>query len=72
MNHPEIRARLLKIIATESDDTAWTLSNKHLMSLIKLYVEEEREACANVCDELGEKGYVAEGCAKAIRERGET
>lgn len=31
----------------------------------------EREACANLCDELGEKGYVAEGCSKAIRARGE-
>ena len=32
---------------------------------------KEREACANLCDELGEKGYVAEGCAKAIRARGQ-
>jgi len=30
----------------------------------------EREACAKVCEELGEKGYVAEGCAAAIRARG--
>ena len=30
----------------------------------------ESEACAKVCDELAEKGFVAEGCAAAIRARG--
>lgn len=82
MKHPEIRARLLKIIATESDDTAWTLSNKHLMSLIKLYVEEEREACAKLCiDEVWAStvsgtpveafNYASRECANRIRARGE-
>jgi len=35
----------------------------------ELVAAAEREACAKVCDELGEKGYVAEGCAQAIRAR---
>lgn len=34
-------------------------------------IAAEREACAKLCDELGEKGYVAEGCAQAIRARGQ-
>lgn len=38
----------------------------------QLVAQAEREACAKVCDELGEKGYVAEGCAIAIRTRGNT
>ena len=32
---------------------------------------DEREACAKLCDELAERGFVAEGCAIAIRARGE-
>jgi hypothetical protein len=40
-------------------------------SAMKTGAENEREACAKVCDELGEKGYVAEGCAAAIRARKE-
>ena len=74
MNHAEIRARLLQIIATESDDTAWTVSNKHLMSLIKLYVAEEREACAKLADYLPvtKDGYLLpESYSNAIRARGE-
>ena len=31
----------------------------------------EREACAKLCDELAERGFVAEGCAIAIRARSE-
>lgn len=77
LNHNEIRAKMLKIIATESDDTAWTISNKHLMSLVKIYVEEEREMCADLCDKLmdaDDSFYAefsrAEDCARAIRARG--
>lgn len=48
---------------------------KDMIAFAKLVAEEaakrEREACAKICDELGEKGYVAEGCAKAIRARGD-
>jgi acyl CoA:acetate/3-ketoacid CoA transferase alpha subunit len=69
---------MLKIIATESDDTAWTISNKHLMSLVKMYVEEEREMCAKVCDNSMEwhknrlntlQAQIAATCASSIRAR---
>lgn len=33
--------------------------------------EEEREACAKVCDELVLDQYSARGCAAAIRARGQ-
>jgi hypothetical protein len=61
LNHNEIRARMLKIIATESDDTAWTISNKHLMSIIKMYVEEEREACAEICENYADVDTYPDG-----------
>ena len=72
MKHSEIRARLLQIIATESDDTAWTVSNKHLMSLITFYVEQEREACAKICDSVNnyDNPMTANDVAEEIRARG--
>ena len=71
LNHNEIRARMLKIVATESDDTAWTISNKHLMSLVKMYVEEEREACAEIVENADTPdGWDNNHIAIAIRARG--
>ena len=40
---------------------------EHFAALVRA---DENEACAQLCEELGEKGYVAEGCAAAIRARG--
>ena len=39
--------------------------------LIKKAVEDEREACAKVCDYLWEDDYSAYACAEAIRARGQ-
>ena len=71
MTQDQIIQVLHKVIAENQNFTTWTVSTPHLVSLVNYAIEAEREACANVCDELGEKGYVAEGCAKAIRARGE-
>jgi len=55
----------------EGRDDNSIIITSHLEAFAKLVAAKEREACANLCDELSEKGYVAEGCSKAIRARGE-
>ena len=38
---------------------------------IKMLIAEEREACAKVCEGRLQEGLNFEGCAKAIRARGQ-
>ena len=46
----EIHSRLKKIIAEKSDDTAWTISTKHLKYLINEVIQDERERLAQFCE----------------------
>jgi hypothetical protein len=50
MEATEIHSRLKKIIAEKSDDTAWTISTKHLKYLINEVLEDERERLAQFCE----------------------
>jgi hypothetical protein len=47
--------------------------DEELRNMVEMAVEEEREACAKVCDELSDKdgfeGCYADACAEAIRAR---
>ena len=45
-----------------------------LRKMVEMAIEDEREACAKVCDEPGEYAnpYAAKLAAKAIRARGNT
>ena len=46
----------------------WYPSFKHFANLV---VQQEREACAKVCDDLWKDNYTAYACAEAIRARGQ-
>ena len=56
MNALEVKLKLTKIIAEKSDDTAWTISTKHLMYLIEEVLEDERERLAKFCEQEDVEG----------------
>ncbi len=64
---------LAHIIDSNREFTTWTVSTPHLLLLLKKAVEEEREACAEVCESVndGTPYNQAEECAAAIRARGQ-
>jgi hypothetical protein len=74
MKQDEILQTLREVIAEAENFTTWTVSTPHLVELVKRAVEAEREACAKVCDDIatedGFEGGYANGCAVAIRARG--
>jgi hypothetical protein len=69
MTQDEVLATLHRVVAENMNYTTWTVSTPHLVELVNLAVEQEREACAKVCD-----GFLPLGnkCAHAIRARGNT
>jgi hypothetical protein len=67
-NAEQITFMLAEAIDQNREYKSWHCSTQHLMALVERVVAEEREACANVCDEflpIGNK------CAYAIRARGQ-
>ena len=76
MKQYEIIQTLRKVIKESEYYTTWTVSTPHLVELVERAVEAEREACAKVCDDIatedGWEGGYANGCAVAIRARGNT
>ena len=49
MTQDEILEALHKVIQENKHYTTWTVSTPHLVALVKLAIEKEREACAEVC-----------------------
>jgi hypothetical protein len=77
MTENEMKVKLHKIIAENSKFTTWTISTPHIMMLVQQAIEEEREACAKVCDELdasewAESGEYTSGYGDEIRKRNNT
>lgn len=73
MNQDEILGTLRQVIAANQQFTTWTISTPHIMELIRICVEHEREACAKICDKEAEDwGYDADviDAANEIRARG--
>ena len=82
MKQDEILEALHKVVQENKHYTTWTVSTPHLVALVKLAIEHEREACAKVCDVIAQKmddegegptgniGWVID-CAEAIRARGQ-
>jgi hypothetical protein len=71
MTQDEVLATLHKVVAENMNYTTWTVSTPHLVALVNLAVEQEREACAKLC--AGWSDYtngIAPTLAKAIRARG--
>ena len=81
MTQDQILAALREVVAKNSHFTTWTVSTPHLVALVNLAIEREREACAKVC-EAGinnatdwDSSYWDQCCenrAAAIRARGNT
>lgn len=67
MKEQEILANLHRIIAANQQYTTWTVSTPHLVALVKYAIEEEREACAQLCEKA--ERYRGEYFAYKIRER---
>ena len=74
MTQDEVLATLHKVVAENMNYTTWTVSTPHLVELVNLAVEQEREACAKVCDVLAYHPEFASDATKlaamAIRARG--
>jgi len=75
MTQDEILEALHKVVQEHKHYTTWTVSTPHLVALVKLAIEHEREECAKMCDEIatedGWEGSYAYRCVEAIRARGQ-
>jgi hypothetical protein len=75
MKQDEILEALHKVVQENKHYTTWTVSTPHLVALVNLAIEQEREACAKVCDVLAYHPEFASDATKlaamAIRARGQ-
>jgi hypothetical protein len=75
MKQDEILEALHKVVQEHKHYTTWTVSTPHLVALVKLAIEHEREECAKLCEEIatedGWEGGYAYRCVEAIRARGQ-
>jgi len=69
MTQDEILEALHKVVQENKHYTTWTVSTPHLVALVNLAIEHEREACAKVCEDSVE--YAGGTLAEAIRARGQ-
>lgn len=53
MTQDQILAALREVVAENSHFTTWTVSTPHLVALVNLAIEREREACAKAAEKLG-------------------
>jgi hypothetical protein len=51
MTQDEILEALHKVVQENKHYTTWTVSTPHLVALVNLAIEQEREACAKVCED---------------------
>ena len=73
MTQDEILDALYKVVQENKHYTTWTVSTPHLVALVKLAIEHEREACAKLCEDLDAWNMddPASTAAEAIRARGQ-
>jgi hypothetical protein len=62
---------LHKVVQENKQYTTWTVSTPHLVALVNLAIEQEREACAKVVEAWSDWHGGTETLAKAIRARGQ-
>jgi bacteriorhodopsin len=65
MTQDEILTALHKVVQENTHYTTWTLSTPHLVLLVNLVIEQEREECAKRLEAVG-----CDHCAENIRLRG--
>ena len=80
MKQDEVLATLHKVVAENMNYTTWTVSTPHLVELVNLAVEQERESCAKLLEQAAQaakdadpQGFVwiaIKTSAEAIRARG--
>ena len=78
MTQDEILDALHKVVQENKHYTTWTVSTPHLVALVNLAIEHEREACAMICEARARDGTVsnlrrtdAAILAERIRNRGQ-
>jgi hypothetical protein len=71
MTQDEILEALHKVVQENKQYTTWTVSTPHLVALVNLAIEQEREACAKVVEAWSDWHGGTETLAKAIRARGQ-
>jgi hypothetical protein len=67
LTQDEILATLHRVVQENKHYTTWTVSTPHLVALVNLAIEQEREECAKIA-EIAEP-YT---CADLIRARGQS
>ena len=78
MTQDEVLETLHRVVQENKHYTTWTVSTPHLIALVREVIEQEREACAKVCETFDQREAfndedmaVADACATAIRARGQ-
>jgi hypothetical protein len=80
LTQDEILDALHKVVQENKHYTTWTVSTPHLVALVNLAIEHEREACARMCELMWHEWLDspeenepnkpdAEDCYRAIRAR---
>jgi hypothetical protein len=82
MTQDEVIKALRKVVEENTHYTTWTVSTPHLVLLVNLAIEQEREACAEIAEKQRYAMHIsltsspvqngtAVGIANAIRARGQ-
>ena len=71
MEQDEILEALHKVVQENKHYTTWTVSTPHLVALVKLAIEKEREECADIAENWNSNGFPRVGVAAQIRARGQ-
>ena len=71
MTQDEILEALHKVVQENRHYTTWTVSTPHLVALVNLAIEQEREACADIAENWNSNGMPRTGVANEIRARGQ-
>jgi hypothetical protein len=69
LTQDEILDALHKVVQENKHYTTWTVSTPHLVALVKLAIEHEREECAKICEDAPEPDGA--DLAERIRARGQ-
>jgi len=70
MTQDEIIKALRQVVEENTHYTTWTVSTPHLVLLVNLAIEKEREACADIAESWNSNGMPRTGVANEIRARG--
>jgi hypothetical protein len=72
MTQDQIIQMLRKVIAENQNYTTWTVSTPHLVALVNHAINEEREACAALCEVISDdEHYFGSQYADMLRARGQ-